>query len=265
MLAAVLGLFGLVVGSFLNVAILRFGVKSIGGRSACVHCGAHLRPFELIPLLSYVALLGRCTHCRARISPQYPLVEASTGILFALVGAASLPLFSTLLALGIVSLLICIFVFDLYHTLIPDAWVVPFSLLALLFSASLIPVAATFMTLMLLLSGPLAALPLFLLWAYSRGAWMGFGDVKLALGIGFLLGMPFGVEAVFFAFVIGAVVSVCILLPLPRLLAFCGLRGKRRSGGYTMKSEVPFGPFLIASCLLVWFALLYNVPLPFPV
>lgn len=92
---------------------------------------------------------------------------------------------------------------------------------------------------------------------------MGFGDVKLALGIGWLLGPLYGVVAVFLSFIIGAFVSVAILLPLPhivRALRPLGITSYALSSeGFTMNSEIPFGPFLICSCFLLWFLLLYGI------
>ncbi len=92
---------------------------------------------------------------------------------------------------------------------------------------------------------------------------MGFGDVKFALGIGWLLGIGYGYLALMFAFVIGAIVGVFILMPLPRivkLLHHVGItRLGERGAGFTMKSEVPFGPFLILGTSIVWFALIYSV------
>src|SRR3989344_3013018 len=245
MLTLVFGLFGLIVGSFLNVVILRFGEKSILGRSACPHCGAQLRALDMVPVLSWLFLRGRCRYCGGRISAQYPLVEATTGLLFAGIGGAAMPLISTLLALPIAALLICIFTYDLRHKLIPDIWVWAFCLLALAYS-----LAADSWQLEAILSGPIAALPILFLWYLSRpftgaaGQWMGFGDVKLALGIGWLLGFPLGFISIFLAFIIGAIISVCILLPLPYLMRACGIRTNEGAGGYTMRSEVPFGPFL---------------------
>ena len=262
MIALVFGLLGLIVGSFLNVVILRFGERSLAGRSACVHCGKQLRGFDMVPVASWLVLRGRCRSCRARISIQYPLVEAATGMLFAGIGAAALPPAPTALALAMVALLVCIFVYDLYHTIIPDLWVYSFVALAFL-SQFAMSLPLDFSWTLFLFAGPIAALPLFALWGMSRGAWMGFGDVKLALGIGWLLGFPYGLIAIFLGFLIGAVVSVGILLPLPHIIRFFGITNlEGRGAPLTMKSEVPFGPFLITSCLLIWFLLLYNVPVP---
>ncbi len=270
MTAVIFGLFGLVVGSFLNVVILRFGKKSIGGRSECPACHAHLRWFDMVPVCSWIYLRGRCRDCHTRISIQYLLVECSTALLFAAIAAASFPLGPVYMVLScaIVALLVCIFVYDLYHSIIPNTWVYAFDTLAFLVTAPLLFTSVLSIPAWLyFVGGPLAALPLFALWFVSNGKWMGFGDVKLALGIGWLLGPTLGVVAIFFAFVIGAVVSVCILLPLPyyrRMLSrFTPTRASAKvAGGFTMKSEVPFGPFLILSCLIIWFAILYNIPMP---
>ena len=253
--AFVFGVFGLIVGSFLNVFIIRHGVRSVGGRSACMACGRQLLWYDMVPVASWLVLRGKCRACKTRISIQYPLVEAATGVLFAFLGAAPLPLPSQVLGCAIAALLIAIAVYDLRHTIIPDAWAYTFALLAFV-SQFLVPLPAYLPWLSILCAGPLAALPLFCFWLFSRGRWMGLGDAKLALGIGWLLGPVLGIFAVFFAFVIGAVVSVGILLPLPyivRALHACGITSlDKRGGGFTMKSEIPFGPFLILSCIIQW-------------
>jgi len=262
--AIVFGLLGLIVGSFLNVVILRHGARSLGGRSACMACGRQLRWFDMIPVLSWLAFRGRCRSCHARISTQYPAVEALTAALFILIGLAPIGLFVKALSLCIAALLVCIAVYDLRHTIIPDEWVYAFAALA--FGVTLAGAAnggdETSIALSLF-AGPLTAFPLFVLWFISRGKWMGLGDPKLALGIGWFLGAVAGLYAVFLAFVIGALVSVFILLPFEYIRHACGITrlGAARQG-FTMKSEVPFGPFLIVSCMYVWFAITYGLPLP---
>jgi leader peptidase (prepilin peptidase)/N-methyltransferase len=265
LLGIVFGVLGLIVGSFLNVAILRFGARSLGGRSACMSCGKQLQWYDMIPVFSWILLRGRCRACRSGISIQYPLVEATTASLFFLLGAAPIPIELQIIGIFIISLLIAIAVYDLRHTIIPDAWAYGFAAAALLFS---IIAGAGLLNntdiAFLFASGPIVALPLFALWLISRGTWMGLGDAKLALGIGWLVGFPLGMTALLFAFILGAFVAVFILLPLPYLInALRITRLGKREHGYTMKSEVPFGPFLIASCLLVWFMTLYGIPVPF--
>jgi leader peptidase (prepilin peptidase)/N-methyltransferase len=108
----------------------------------------------------------------------------------------------------------------------------------------------------LLAAGPFAAMPLFFLWAISRGKWMGFGDVKLALGMGWLLGPAPGIFAVFLGFVIGTIILVPLVYGARLVTHMRGYGSGAR--GLTMKSEVPFGPFLIMGTFLVWISLLYG-------
>ncbi len=256
---ALLG-FGLIIGSFLNVLILRHGERSIGGRSACMSCGRTLTSMDLIPVLSWVMLRGKCRTCKAPISIQYPIVEAATGICFVVIGNAffqygfEMSWHSLIVVpyLAIVALLIAITVYDLRHMIIPDEWAYLFAAIA--FVTSLVSMDSGASVLAVILGGPIAAFPLFALWFVSRGRWMGLGDPKLALGIGWLLGPWNGLIAIFFAFVIGAVISLCVLIPVSRL---------RHAGEQiTIKSEVPFGPFLVASTALVWLMTMYGIPLP---
>ena len=276
MIALVFGILGLIVGSFLNVVILRHRARMLGGRSACMSCGRTLRWYDLVPVFSWVALGGRCRICRASISVQYPLVEGMTGILFAFVGVALVPLFvnhgmATLFLLldylAIASLLIAIAAYDLRHTIIPDEWVYSCAFLALVSQFSLVPLQAD--PLSILIAGPLVAMPLYLLWFVSKGTWMGFGDVKLALGMGWLLGIQNGLLALFLAFIIGGIFSMPLLFfssgAWRTIVAkFIPYHLWLTSGkGFTMKSEVPFGPFLIMSTIGVWFAVLSSIQLNF--
>lgn len=286
LIAVSFGAFGLIIGSFLNVLTIRHGIRSLGGRSACMTCGTSLRWADLIPVVSWVALLGRCRFCGARISARYPLTEAATAAAFALIGGAPYPapLFLRLLFCGAAALLIAIAVYDLYHTIIPDEWAYLFGMLALLGAALPLLLGGTSESLALrLAAGPIVALPLFLFWLFSGGRWMGLGDAKLALGIGWLLGPAYGLAALFLAFIIGGAVSAPLLffstpagqraalfirtlLSAPRL----GWQGSSSTlsphgpmaiaaYGVTMKSEIAFGPFLAAGCFLAWFFLLYGV------
>jgi len=228
-------------------------------------CSAQLRWYDMVPVFSWVLLRGRCRSCRAWISFQYPLVEVSTAILFAIIGFAPLHIVFKLFSLAIVSLLVMITVYDMRHTIIPDEWAYSFAVLALALSfAGLPPGTDTVQIILTLCAGPITALPLFALWAMSGGRWMGLGDPKLALGIGWLLDVPLGLYAVFLAFVIGALVSIFVLLPLGYLRSGRGITHLGGSGRrFTMESEVPFGPFLVASCVLVWYANMYGLSLLF--
>ena len=269
--ALTLGLLGLIIGSFLNVLVLRHGGKTLGGRSECMSCGKQIAWYDNIPVVSWLLLRGHCRHCGSAISVQYPLVEASTAILFALIGAsfpwppASIYQAGQLfLACAAAGLLIAIAVYDIRHTIIPDAWAYTFACAALLYGFLAGPQLAP---LPLLLAGPIAALPLFALWAVSRGRWMGLGDAKLALGIGWLLGLERGLFAVFFAFILGAAVSVPLLVLSSRwwrrfMERFTPTASSPKSMlGFTMGSEIPFGPFLVVSCIIVWLLLINGIDL----
>lgn len=264
MVAGMVGLFGLVIGSFLNVVILRHGAKNLGGRSECSSCRHVLAWYDLLPVLSWLTLRGRCRYCGSRISGQYAFVELSTALLFVFLWTAPVTYGIPYKLIGSVAiaLLVCIFVYDLRHTIIPNLWVYTFDVLAIILSLLSLSafVSLKDMALPQFLAGFLAAAPLFFLWAASGGRWMGFGDVKLALGMGWLLGPLPGLFSVLFAFVLGSIIMVPLLL-YGRAVTHTGryLYGMR---GLTMKSEVPFGPFLVASTLLVWLSFLHGFDIP---
>ena len=239
---------GLIVGSFLNVVINRYGRESLMGRSHCSSCNHTLSFFELIPLLSFIFLRGKCRNCKTPISVQYFIVEILSGFLFVLIYSKfglSFPFFFYCL---IWSLLLVIAVYDYKHTIIPDALVFSFIFLSFVkifydygFWESFTLSPSTFF------AGPIFFLPFFLLWWYSKGEWIGLGDGKLVIGIGFLLGLERGISALLFAFWIGALISVFLLF----ISRYLKLKFKGKS--LTMKSEIPFGPFLILGTGLVYF------------
>ncbi len=257
-------LLGLIVGSFTNVLILRDGVGALWGRSACPSCNATLKPRDLVPVLSWVCLRARCRMCAAPISPQYPLVELAVGLGFYFVGGLFIPLHLKLIACAIVVLWVAIAVYDFYTMLMPNAWVWTWNALSLAFTFLwLAEVGAPLSMYVIGVGwGVAVAVPLFMLHLFSRGAWMGFGDVKFSLGMGFLLG-PYGFLALLYAFVIGAVVGLALVFnSSPYAAKFRAIVTPTQysvepRAKVTMKSEVPFGPFLIVGTLLIWFALFY--------
>ncbi len=240
---------GLVVGSFLNVVIYRYntGRGVARGRSQCLSCTKTLRWFELVPLFSFLFQRGRCRSCLSKISWQYPAVELASGVLFVLLFQHFLgvdwgkPLF--LLSAVIWSLLLVITVYDLRHKIIPDGLVYAFGGLAL-WSAFLGPGGAGVVN--HILAGLALFAFFFLLWWFSGGRWMGLGDAKLALGVGLLLGPAGALSAVILAFWLGALVGVGLLI-------YGRLSGRGKS--FTMKSEVPFAPFII---LGLWLNFFFN-------
>ncbi len=250
-------IFGLIIGSFANVVILRWGTgRGLSGRSGCTSCGHTLSWSELIPVVSFLVQKGRCRACGSKISPQYFLVELVFGIVFALCTQAALTMMAgtamyvfLLYAWTSAFLLIAIAVYDIHHFIIPDGLVYAYIILSFawgVFSRGMTLPAA----LQVFSSGLLVALPLFLLWAFSRGRWMGFGDIKLALGMGFMLGTFGGASALVFGVWLGAGISLLLLAYkkiVPYLFRFASY-GKR----FTMKSEIPFGPFLVFGALFVF-------------
>lgn len=243
-------IFGLILGSFANVLILREDTgESIGGRSHCPHCGRTLTWYELFPVLSFLLLRGRCRTCRKGIAWQYPLVEVLMATGAVLIGFAPVSLIAKVIGLPIFFILLCIAVYDLRTTYIPDRWAYFFALLAFISGVVALPSFEYADLILFLISGPLVAAPLGGLWLVSRGMWMGLGDGKVALGFGWLLGILNGYLALALAFVIGAVIGLT-LIGITRFFT-----GK---GGFTMKSEVPFGPFLILSLCIVWFSEMYD-------
>ena len=225
-------IFGLIIGSFLNVVILRHNTgHSLAGRSGCMSCGHELRWWELFPLLSFGLLRGRCSNCGSKISIQYPIVEFVTATLFVLVFTQSFDLLHLVLGLLISIILVIIATYDTKHTIIPNAYVYTFALLSILFNAPEIGVST-------IIAGVVLATPFALLWVVSKGKWIGLGDAKLMLGIGFMLGIFGG----FFALTIGSVLGAVIALTY---VAIVGKKG-------AMHLEIPYGPFLIFGFFAVW-------------
>lgn len=240
-------IFGTIIGSFLNVVSLRFKTgKGINGRSKCMSCDKELQWFELVPLFSFLVQKGACRKCKSKISWQYPLIEFLSGALFVLIFYTFPPLsyttaITTLIQLLVACILIVIVVYDTRHKIIPNSLVYTFDVLALL--SIFVGIVSNHSlswhipTLEALLAGPLLALPFALIWLVSRGKWMGLGDAKLVVGIGWLLGINAGINALILAFWIGAFFSVIWLFYTYR--------------SFKSKTEIPFGPYLILGMYLV--------------
>ena len=265
LIGAITFFFGTIIGSFLNVIIFRFNTSRgvFHGRSFCFSCGKKLSPKELVPLLSYIVQGGRCIGCGSKISSQYPIVEALTGFLFVLVFNKYIYLLPTSFTLFVLvvsyllllfSILLILSFYDLRHKIIPDLLVYIFSFFALL-GPFVLPGECLAMSTPCgghVLAGLILSLPLAAIWYFSHGRMMGFGDAKLALGIGFFLGISKGITAIIFAFWIGALVGLSLLL-IGRIKTRPGSL-LSRTRGLTIKSEVPFGPFLALGMLIVFFS-----------
>jgi leader peptidase (prepilin peptidase) / N-methyltransferase len=235
-LAAIAGLAGLIVGSFLNVVVHRLprGESLVHPGSRCPSCGTPIKPYDNVPVLSWLALRGRCRRCGARISARYPLVEATTGILFAAVVVAKGPDREVWLGLLFVAVLIPVALIDLEHRIIPNRIVLPAAVAGAAILAATQPAQLPAHAIAAVAAGGfllLAAL------AYPRG--MGMGDVKLAALMGLFLG-PAVAPAMLVALLAGTLAGILVM-------ARKGVREGR-------KTAVPFGPFLALGGVVGLFA-----------
>jgi len=296
---------GLAVGSFLNCIIYRLALQNfsekklgglekggsfLGGRSYCPKCRHQLTWRDLIPILSFFILKGKCRYCHQKISWQYPLVEIATGLLFVSIfnpfastvkenfffstlgnGSSVFNFLNLIYYWTIASFLIIIFVYDLKHYLIPDRVIYPAIVIALIFNFQFLIVKeinlfSTFISIngnsvfnefsigekdfvpfftfastngssvfnYSIFSAFGAAAFFLLIVLISRGKWMGIGDIKLAFLMGLILGFPNILVALFLAFFLGAIIGLGLIF----------------SGRKTLKSKIPFGPFLITGTFI---------------
>jgi len=229
-------LLGLCVGSFLNCWVYRLnhGLSVMRGRSFCPKCRHQLAWRDNIPLLSFLFLRGRCRCCHSPIASYYPLVELAAGLLTILISQLSnYELLITGYYLLIAYALLAIFVSDWLYQTIPDQFVYP----AIILTGFYLLITNYGLLITNLFSG-LAAAGFFgaLVWL-TKGKGMGLGDVKLAGSMGLILGWPRIALAIILAFLTGAIVGVILVL----------LNKK------TMRSQIAFGPFLIAATFISLF------------
>lgn len=250
-------LFGLLVGSFLNVVVFRMerGENFIAGRSRCLTCNHTLSWYDNIPLFSFLQVKGRCRYCKAALSWQYPLVELTTALLF----SASffvlkeytgyIQFFSALFLLTIIAFAILITVYDLRFSLIPDVFLWGINLSTLAFMAlhwvlpenmppTLLP-SFQFSFLGAFLVGGF----FFLLVSLSKETWMGWGDVWLGIWGGMLGGLFLAQVFITLSFTLGAMVGLALMY-----------RQKK-----TLKTEIPFAPYILLAGLLI-FGCMYLAP-----
>ena len=246
LVTAMAALVGLAIGSFLNVAILR-GARgeSLGGRTHCESCQKTLSASELIPIISFMVLRGRCRYCGTALLFQYPLVEGTTSASFAITtwlvfsrypfGAFSWILLS--LTLVAISSAIVTAVSDLKYYLVPDLAVLILVLAGVAITGIRIHESGSSVLFRETVNA--VTFPAFFasLWYFSKGKWMGFGDAKIVLGTSLVLGFPASLVGFLFAFWLGT------LGALPLLLI------RRKKWG----EQIPFGPYLLLGALLAFF------------
>ena len=239
-MSIIIGLLGLLIGSFLNVVIFRVprGESIVTPGSHCPTCGHVLRAWELLPVISFLIQKGRCRNCQAQISRRYPVVELLTGILFLLTATLSLssatqPARLTL-NLVFVAVLIALSVIDLDTFRLPDVLTLPLLGIGLL-GAFLIPGSPSGWESML---SALGAGGLFWIIARVYPQGMGLGDVKLVAALGAYLGFPSVFLAVFVGSFAGAFIGIVLLL----------------IGHKRFRQQIPFGPYLAFGAIiaLLW-------------
>lgn len=232
---------GACIGSFLGVFIDRIpqGASIIHRRSHCDHCKKTLRWFELIPLLSFFLQKGKCRRCHRSLSLRYPLIEIVTAVTCALLWIVYAPaILPFILSFIVACTLIVIMVIDYNHMIIPDSMLIIGSVATLVYHAVRLGSEA-FVTLFqnYMITGVLSTVVFYLLWLGTKKKGIGFGDVKLVFLLGFLAGFPRVFLSFYLAFLTGAMIAIILVL----------------QGQKTMKSAVPFGPFLILGTVLSLF------------
>jgi leader peptidase (prepilin peptidase)/N-methyltransferase len=227
---------GLCLGSFLNVVAYRVpaGMSLVTPSSACPGCGVAIRPYDNVPVLSWLMLRGHCRSCDSSISPRYPLTEAFTGALFAAIVIARGASRTVWLDLIFVAALVAITRIDLEHRIIPDRITAPLAVAALVLTALFEPhhlperlIAAA------IAGGALGVVAL----AYPAG--MGMGDAKLVAVMGLVLGRSVA-PALMVALVTGTVIGIGVIA--------------RRGVGEGRRTAIPFGPFLALGGVVAMFA-----------
>ncbi|MFA6171142.1 MAG: prepilin peptidase [Patescibacteria group bacterium] len=248
--------FGLIIGSFLNCLVWRMHTgEGLLNRSYCPKCKKQIAWYDNIPVLSFLALGGKCRHCKKKISFQYPLVELLTGILFALAfylnyqrdfaglgeGYRALDFFSAFDARFILEILrdwffiavmIIIFIYDLRWYLILDIITLPACFILFLLNLTL---GVSWLN--LLLSGIIGGSFFLAQFLVSRGKWIGGGDIRLGLLMGLALGWPNVLAAILLAYFIGSIAGLGLILT-----------GRKKWG-----SEVPLGVFLSFASVITLF------------
>jgi leader peptidase (prepilin peptidase)/N-methyltransferase len=226
---------GAIFGSFLNVVAYRLprGESLSRPRSRCPSCDTPIRPYDNVPVLSWLLLRGRCRACGVRISARYPLVEAGTAALCALVVVAKGADQDALLGLVLVLLLVPVTLIDLDHRIIPNKLM----LIGAVVAPAIVLLVSPQDIAEHLIAG-VAAGGFFLLAAIAYPRGMGMGDVKLAAVLGLFLGRAVG-PAVFIALLAGTLVGAIVIA--------------RKGAVEGRKTAVPFGPFLAlgAVCALL--------------
>ena len=233
-------MFGAVIGSFFNVILIRknTGESIVVGASHCLSCGVSLRWWHIIPVISFLLQRGRCRHCGSSIPVQYLLVEALTAGLAAAIFWKTRDPVRSLFYFGAFSALLLLSFYDIRQKIVDTHILVVFLGFAVVEAIrrwwggiEVLPDD--------LVSAFFIALFFYLMWLLSSGRWMGRGDADIAFSVSLFLGFPRSLGMLLGAFWIGGAVGIILLLA--------------RRHRFTLKSEVPFGPFFGIATFLLWY------------
>ncbi len=251
---------GACFGSFANVIMTRLNALSLLTRSKCFSCGAKVNNIDNIPVISYLILRGRCRHCKSKFSSQYMWVELTMGIVGVIiwmkVAAVDMPLYISMinyfLDLSLFTILMSIALYDIKHKIVPtqlSSALIITGLLMILFRLYISPLGYGLMNNTIehnafieILGGFVTALPYAVLFFFSRGKWVGFGDVLVYAGVGWAMGLVNGLYIFLYSVWIAGLFS----------LAWYTMEKNKN----VMKLEIPFAPFIAIATLLVY---VYNM------
>lgn len=260
MIIAVIFVLGLCIGSFTNALVWRIheqqkpkkarrvpqkDLSIVKGRSMCPHCHHKLAWYDLLPVISWLQLRGRCRYCRAEISWQYPLVEIITAVVFAAsyvywpLSMSGLQIALFALWLLILGAFMALAIYDLRWMILPNRIIYPLQGVAAVFALITIMGSDHVLHSVLLLAYALigSAGLFYGLHTISQGRWIGGGDVRLAFAIGLILASP---SLVFLMLFIASLIGTLIAIPMM-------IAGKARQN-----TKLPFGPLLIVATIIVY-------------
>ena len=232
-------IYGLLIGSFLNVCIYRIPREEsiIFPSSHCPNCGTSLKWYDLVPVLSYIFQKGKCRYCGGEISQQYPIVELLNAIMYLFIYLQFGFTLEFLFYAIIFSILIIITVIDLQHMIIPDSLVIAIFIFTIIYKLLNYILYRQSPELINSILGLVLSILLFLLIIIISKGGMGGGDATLIGVLGFILGIKGIFLAIFLSFILGAIISIFLLI----------MKIKNR------KDPIPFGPFIILGFLIVVF------------
>ena len=237
-------LYGAAIGSFVQVVATRLNAAPIiRSRSKCLSCGEALRVSDLIPLVSYLFLKGKCKYCKVPYGIETLVIEIGFGVVFMLVYHFILTGSAAVVALGWLIYYTLIFIslgvialYDYKHSYVPIVFLGLFSFLSIV----MLGMRYTYDGGVAVLLGPLVvALPFLLIWIFTRGRALGFGDVLLYLAVGAFFGIEQGLAVLLISVWLGAIVGIIVYLQ------------RRRT--HNTNTAIPFVPFIVAAFLIVLF------------